>query len=333
MGQLFTHKESQNFRFLFQKKGIDISISLDKSEPPSFHIWVLNEDDYSQALELFHFYRSHPDVIEKEFPYSLPPLPPPEKVDRFVPKKYKKRAFGVTRIFTYICCVVFMINTFQESRFFQKNEELSFLKYTPLEKSLFFDYPDALRQNPPNLENIWLGVRSLILDKTSLSTPMFEKIKEGEIWRLFTPCLLHNDLLHLVFNMLWFLSMGPQIEKRLPKYQFLLFILITAVVSNLGQYLVSGPFFLGFSGVVTAFAAFIWIRQKAVDQENYFVSQSSLSFLLIFILIMSAASFLLLFSDYLNISQLDLPIANTAHLLGACTGFLFGKLKSKKEGV
>ncbi len=33
--------------------------------------------------------------------------------------------------------------------------------------------------------------------------PLFEKIRQGEVWRIFTPCLLHADIFHIIFNLLW----------------------------------------------------------------------------------------------------------------------------------
>ena len=40
------------------------------------------------------------------------------------------------------------------------------------------------------------------------------EIRHGEVWRLFTPMLVHFSLPHLFFNWLWMLDLGTMIERR-----------------------------------------------------------------------------------------------------------------------
>ena len=47
------------------------------------------------------------------------------------------------------------------------------------------------------------------------SGPLFVKIGQGEFWRLFSPALLHLDIIHLLFNMIWLFVLGTQLEPRL----------------------------------------------------------------------------------------------------------------------
>ena len=101
----------------------------------------------------------------------------------------------------------------------------------------------------------------------------FEKIRQGEVWRLFTPCLLHFDFLHILFNMAWLWILGKQIEERIHWKKLGLLILIVGIVSNTAQYLVSGPSFLGFSGIVVGMAGFIWMRQRNAPWEGYPLSR------------------------------------------------------------
>ena len=49
--------------------------------------------------------------------------------------------------------------------------------------------------------------------KTAKEIPLFEKIRQGELWRLFTPCILHRDFLHILFNMIWVWILVKQIEE------------------------------------------------------------------------------------------------------------------------
>jgi len=84
----------------------------------------------------------------------------------------------------------------------------------------------------------------------------------GQWWRLFTPDFLHFSLSHLLFNgvMLWFL--GSQIEVREGWPAMLGLFLVASLVSNLTQYLLTGPLFGGLSGVVYAALGYVWLAQR-----------------------------------------------------------------------
>ena len=206
--------------------------------------------------------------------------------------------------------------------------KLAFLTgVTPLQQALLYDYPDSIE----NLENFaikhslysiedlqaapkgvqrkfleleskpfWGGILTewLVWTRTGKllpSAPMFEKIQQGQVWRLFTPTVLHRDLLHILFNMGWLLLLGSQIEKRIKALRFLLLIVILGVFSNTAQYLMGGPYFLGFSGVVVGLAGFIWSRQKVAWEEGYPLQRSTAMFIFYFVMIMAAIGCLAFF--------------------------------------
>jgi GlpG protein len=97
---------------------------------------------------------------------------------------------------------------------------------------------------------------------------------------------MHSDFFHILFNMLWLWALGKQIEERLKKGKLCLLIIILSVVSNCCQYLVSGPYFLGFSAVIVGFAGFIWSRQIKAPWEGYPLQKTTLLFILLFVLAM-----------------------------------------------
>lgn len=156
--------------------------------------------------------------------------------------------------------------------------------------------------------------------------PMFEKIRQGEVWRLFSPAVLHLYFFHLFFNMIWLLVLGKQIEHRLGAARYLLLLLIAAAVSNTAQYLMSGPNFIGFSGVVCAMLGFIYMRQKQAAWEGYQLQRVTLSFLVFFILMMLGIQTADFFADVLWNAHLTPRIANTAHLAGVAVGLLLGRM-------
>ena len=235
------------------------------------------------------------------------------------------------------------------------------VRLAPIEKTLIYDYPayfemrDRLlkiytreeieQQKPPSTEArkilqemrqtpVWMGIYEPIVShfKNSNSPlayqgPLFEKIAQGQVWRVITPALLHFDLLHIFFNVLWFILLGNQIEFRIGWLRYLLLILATAIVSNTAQYLMSGPFFMGLSGVVVGMAAFIWARQQVAPWEGYLLQRFTLIFLAIFVLGMFALQLAFFFMQIWGNFTSPISIANTAHLVGGVVGYLLGRLR------
>ena len=160
----------------------------------------------------------------------------------------------------------------------------------------------------------------------SKDVELFEKIRQGEIWRLVSPILLHGDILHLFFNMVWLLILGTQMEMRVGMWPFFWFIIAVAIVSNTCQYLVGGPAFIGFSGVVCGMAFFIRSRQKIAPWEGYQMSSGIFQFILFFIGILALLSVSAFFLEVYEVTSFPIAIANTAHLAGALTGYLLGRL-------
>lgn len=143
------------------------------------------------------------------------------------------------------------------------------------------------------------------------------EIRSGEIWRLWTPMLLHFGMLHIVFNMMWLLDLGSQIETRLGSVAFVLRVLVIELVSNVAQYLVAGPYFGGMSGVVFGLIGYIWIRGRRDPSCGLFLSRGEW--------IMSLIWFGLCFTGALG------PIANGGHAGGLVVGLLWGWWDSRRK--
>jgi GlpG protein len=168
--------------------------------------------------------------------------------------------------------------------------------------------------------------------ESSQDLHLFEKIRQGEFWRLFTPCLLHRDFLHILFNMVWVWILTKQIEERLRIWKICLMILIIGVISNTVQYFVSGPYFLGFSGVVVGMAGFIWMRQKIAPWEGYPLQRSTILFLLFFVVAMFALELITFSLQLFSVIQISPNIANTAHIIGGIVGILLGRMPFFSRG-
>jgi GlpG protein len=136
-----------------------------------------------------------------------------------------------------------------------------------------------------------------------------EAVKQGEVWRLVTPALIHHGALHLVFNMMWLFHLGSQIEDRKGGLMLALLVLFSAIPSNVLQFLYSGPLFGGMSGVVYALFGYVWMKGRYQPQEGMGVDRGTVIMMLVWlVLCMTVIK----------------NIANTAHVVGLAVGLLFG---------
>lgn len=297
-------------------------------------------------------------------PPPIPPWPEGQGIKPTQPTQtpltWNKQPMGlITRLLLVTCCALFFIAQFL-SPTEQVPTNVSFTIFSsPIEKALLYDYPykyqlinklfhlygyEALKTSDElpkegkfliekiNQTPAWQGIYSIIpesgfkaIPSYMLHTPMFEKIRQGEWWRLFSPALLHADIFHLFFNMLWLIVLGKQLEQRLKIGRYILFILLTGIVSNTGQYLMSGPNFIGFSGILCAMLTFIWVRQRQAPWEGYQLDRMTLLFIMLFIISMAVLQLVLFFIEQTTEETVSSGIANTAHLSGALIGYILGK--------
>lgn len=264
----------------------------------------------------------------------------------------------VTRLLLIGCCILFFVSKLLTPFADTPNSSIPTLFSSPTEKLILYDYPafyellekliktygsEGLEQPkdlPPegrsllqqiNQTPYWEGVYSLIqkhgFDIANWTyAPMFEKIRQGQIWRLFSPALFHGDLFHLFFNMIWLIVLGKQIEQRIKPLRYIFFILMIGILSNTGQYLMGGPNFVGFSGVLCGMLTFIWVRQREAPWEGYQLDRLTILFMLLFIGSMAFLQIVYFFIETTAQIRFSVGIANTAHLTGALVGVILAKL-------
>ncbi|MFY8274364.1 rhomboid family intramembrane serine protease GlpG [Pseudoalteromonas sp. SSDWG2] len=122
-----------------------------------------------------------------------------------------------------------------------------------------------------------------------------------------TPSIVHFSAIHLIFNVLWWLTLGPAIEQQTSKVTLLSVFIIGSVVSSWAQFLMVGPNFGGLSGVVYALVGFCWIYPY-LAKTPMMLSKSMIGFLLLWLAFG--------FTDML------IPMANWAHLGGLASGMI-----------
>ncbi|MCY1281886.1 Rhomboid protease GlpG [compost metagenome] len=153
-------------------------------------------------------------------------------------------------------------------------------------------------------------------------TPLAESLAAGQWWRLFTPMLIHFGVLHLAMNALWYWELGRRIEARQGGIMLLGLTLAFGLVSNVVQYLWSGPsLFGGLSGVLFGLLGHCWIFQWLAPNPAYRLPRGVVAMMLIWLLVcLSGLITALGFGS----------IANGAHVgglvIGCATGLIGGGL-------
>lgn len=84
---------------------------------------------------------------------------------------------------------------------------------------------------------------------------MFES---GQWWRWVTTSISHVQVLHIVFNVLWWWDLAGNVERRQGTLRLFSLFVFLNVFSNLCQFVFSGPNFLGLSGVVYGLLGYLW---------------------------------------------------------------------------
>ncbi len=91
-------------------------------------------------------------------------------------------------------------------------------------------------------------------------------ILQGQLWRFFTPLLLHSSLLHIGFNMYALISFGSFLELPLGHRRFLLLYLLSGLSGNALSFLLSESYSIGASpalfGLIAAEGMFFF-RNRA----------------------------------------------------------------------
>lgn len=134
--------------------------------------------------------------------------------------------------------------------------------------------------------------------------------------RILGPALFHFSWFHIIFNTMWWWQLGCSIEQKLGWSSLLIIFVVSAIISNAGQYLVSGPNFGGLSGVVYALFGYVWWLQWLAPKLGLNIPKPLIGMVLVWMLLGFA-------------EVLPENMANTAHLLGLVSGCILAWLKAQ----
>ncbi len=358
-------ERAEEFSAFLKLQGIENSCDLQALKAsdhcPLYAIWVFKEDDLYLAKQWLDDYLHNPQderffnackKWEQKNTVRVREAPTVMKVPAVIKPK-----------FCFFLLALMIAIYLSDAFYLLSHQEEGKLHYSPYRQYLFFDSPKAQEelftlyyQNKlyeyNNLDELPLDLREKLMALKKYTTwqgyyqkllqhlrpdiygeglftdppVLFEKIRSGQLWRLFTPCLLHANLLHVFFNLLWLLELGRQVETRVGSLRFVFFVLLAGVFSNLCQYLMSGPSFLGFSGVDSALFAFVWFRQKNYPWESYRLARQLLVMVMVFMGINILFSLISFVNSLWGVMDWQFGVANTAHFSGALVGLFLARL-------
>lgn len=153
-------------------------------------------------------------------------------------------------------------------------------------------------------------------------TSLEAALTAGELWRLWTPALVHFGVLHLAFNLLWLWEFGRRIEFVQGSPRLLELVLVLAPLANVAQwYTGAGPMFGGLSGVVYGLLGYLIVAGRRASHPQLELPPGLIGILVLF---------LVLFSTGVT-SLVGLHVANGAHWGGFVAGLVWGWLRVPRE--
>ncbi len=163
----------------------------------------------------------------------------------------------------------------------------------------------------------WLSAKLLILDVYHAKEVSLAQLwADAQIWRWFTPVLIHFSAMHLIFNVAIAVEFGRRVELGIGHLGFALLAVWLAVASNLTQLQFSeSPFFGGLSGVVYGLIGFTLVMARLQPLAPMWrVHQGFVIALLAFLVVFSTG-----ITEFFG-----LHIANAAHWGGLIAGGVAG---------
>lgn len=186
---------------------------------------------------------------------------------------------------------------------------------------------DDLLHAPLNERRLGLPrMASPVTEWLQMETP---KIFSGQIWRLVTYAFCHSqdDILHILFNMLFLWWFGPRLEQMYGSKEFLTFYLSAAAVAGLSYVfldMVTGdprPM-VGASGSIMAVVTLFAMHFPATIIYVFFVIPVQIRWVVLFYAVYD------LYPVLKALGGNDTPgdnVAHAAHLGGLAFGYLYGK--------
>ena len=280
IGQLETEEQARTFADYLFVRGIETQVEPGKGD--AFSVWVVDEDRVDESKALLSRFRSMPDA--EEFHQAAEAAEERRRGERQEARETADRL--------------------KRAGAFPWQMRGGGLTMALLILCVGVAFVTRLGHHAE-----WTG--RLLLSMGSVSA--------GELWRLFTPILLHFDPVHLLFNLLWMQDLGTILEIKIGTWCYGAVVGLLALASNLAQYWAGGAGFGGLSGVVFGLFGYLWTRNRLDARFGVRISPLTSGLMLIFL----AA----------GVFGLAGPTANAAHFSGLAVGGALGWLATRNPGV
>ncbi|MBM3835353.1 MAG: rhomboid family intramembrane serine protease [Verrucomicrobia bacterium] len=292
IGHIQSESNAQTFSAYLYVQGIKNQIEAEKDG--TWALWVHAEDELAKARQLFQDFMARPNAPEyqraaKEARELMDKEKEQEQAadKRFFHRSQIFRNYGpygmgpLTTALIAFCVVVWIITVFGMDR----------PALADFIQALFISEIDYARNLP--------------------------EVRQGQVWRIFTPIFVHSTMfLHILFNMLWLKDLGSMIEARQGSFRLALLVIIISAASNLAEYFVTGPRFMGMSGVVYGLLGYIWMKGKFDPASGLFLHPTTVVMMLIWFVICLT-----------NLTG-PIRIANVVHGVGLGLGVAWGYLSA-----
>jgi GlpG protein len=280
-------------------RGIENRVEL---EGQHYEVWVLDDAQMDEAKHLLQQFTANPAAPE----YSTAPQAARKKEAQLLEEEEAaaKRSFNSRQIL---------------------NRQHSGLPYVTFFLFIVSIVVAALTKLGGDTEIIqpWVITKFEIYQNFIRWQGGLQEIRQGEVWRLITPVFIHFGPVHLIFNMLNLLMLGGMIERVKGSGYVLIFVFVTAILSNLAEYSINlpplsraVPSFGGMSGVVYGLFGYAWMKSKFDFGSGIMLHPNTVAMMVVW--------YLICFSGIL-------PIANMAHTVGLLIGMLWGYLSARRS--
>lgn len=290
IGHLPSETAANTFGSFLSSQGIGNET---ESAQEGWEVWVHSEDQWERAKELLGEFIANPAAPQYTVKVSTAtPLPPPRITVELRRRDDNGNASAETPVRTYAVGMLTLV-------FVGLCLTVQVLREMGFEDGV-------LRE---------LFMTEITFDGTHFRwQPGLTEIGQGEFWRLFTPVMVHGNWLHLLMNMLWLLDLGSQIESRQGTGRLGLLVVVTAVLSNIGQYTLYNSNFCGMSGVIYGLLAYAWVKGRLDPASGLHVQKNTAIMMLVWF--------------FVCLVELIPNVANGSHAVGLLTGAAMGVLLS-----
>jgi GlpG protein len=332
LGDLDNLQQAKTLASYLLVKGIESHV--DDSGSSGAEIWVKDEDRIDEAISAYEEFQQNP--TDSKYAGAIAVAKDIRREQERKSKEIKKRIVTagkfmqpkkprLTIALIVVCVVVGLMTNLGEVK--RDHPIYKALQFTSIDNETFQELAPSLSE--PIRDDIRLRTASLM---------------RGQVWRLFTPVLIHYSIMHIAFNMWMFFQFGGLLERRYNWKRLGLLVLLCAAIPNFVQCVVpeglggsaaampEGSNHIitavgGMSGVVYGLFGYVWMKSVFDRGFGFRIPDSS-------IIIMMVWLFGCIFAETLaqnGIRFFPTNVANWAHGVGLLVGLVAGYLHSPEE--